>query len=223
VPQPDRFAYLHGFASGPWSAKGRLLVDAFAARGTRLHLPDLNLPSFASLSHDAMLAGVDELDASLGAGRRLADGAWGLIGSSMGGWLAARWAELHPERVARLVLLAPGLDLPQRWREVISPAELAAWERRGWIEGPRPGRESIRLHWGFMEEARRQPPLPEPRCPTLILHGSRDTVVPLAVSESFARSRPHVTLEALDDNHDLLVTFPRILARITDWFGLGND
>jgi pimeloyl-ACP methyl ester carboxylesterase len=31
-----------------------------------------------------------------------------LIGSSMGGYIAARYAELHPEQVAKLVLLCPG-------------------------------------------------------------------------------------------------------------------
>ena len=128
-----RFAYLHGFASGPRSHKGMALAAAFARRGALLRQPDLNVPSFAHLTYSGMLAGVDRLDATTAAAG--GDGetplGWGLVGSSMGGWVAARWAELHPEKVSRLLLLAPGLDLPNRWRGLLSAAELQDWERSG--------------------------------------------------------------------------------------------
>ena len=210
-------AYLHGFASGPASRKGRALAAAFARVGRRLQLPDLNVPSFAELSYAGMLAGVDALDAAAGRPPR-----WSFIGSSMGGWVAARWAELHPDRVGRLLLLAPGLDLPNRWRQLISAEELAQWSLRGWIEANDGGGVPRRLHWGFMEDARRQPPLPAPTCPVLVLHGRRDDVVPLAVSEAWAAGRPNVTLEVLDDDHDLLVSLPRIEERALSWLGAAD-
>jgi len=93
----DRFAYLHGFASGAGSRKGSRLAAAFRARGAVFHQPDLNLPSFAELTYSGMLRAVDELDRR--AGDAAQGGRWGFVGSSMGGWVAARWAELHPERV----------------------------------------------------------------------------------------------------------------------------
>lgn len=44
---------------------------------------------------------------------------WRLFGSSMGGYLATRWAHLHPHKVDRLVLLAPGFELRTRWQHLL--------------------------------------------------------------------------------------------------------
>ena len=211
----DRYAYLHGFSSGPGTRKGRKLTRIFSRRGRTLLLPDLNRPSFGELTYGGMLDAVDHLDAGLhGSGR------WCFVGSSMGGWVAARWAELHPDRVRRLVLLAPGFDLPNRWRQLVSAEELQRWEQRGWIEAEDGAGTPTRLHWELMEGARRQPPLPEPRCPTLILHGARDEVVPVEVSRSFARERSRTELEVLEDDHALLDSLPRIAERTLAWFGI---
>ena len=57
-----RYAYLHGFASNARSKKGLALQERFARTGVELWLPDLNRPSFAQLSHRAMLAHLDALD-----------------------------------------------------------------------------------------------------------------------------------------------------------------
>ena len=214
---PARFAYLHGFASGPASKKGNAFAAAFRARGAEFHLPDLNVPSFERLTHAGMLAGVDALDAAHGGDGR----PWGFVGSSLGGWVAARWAELHPQRVTRLLLLAPGFDLPSRWGSLVTAEQLRAWERDGAIDARDGSGAAARLHWGFMVDARAQPPWPEAPCPTLVVHGRHDAVVPFAVSEAYARGRPQVTLAAVDDDHDLLRDLPGLLARALAWFGLG--
>jgi hypothetical protein len=198
---PRNFAYLHGFASGPQSRKGTALAAAFARAGAHLRQPDLNLPDFARLTYGGMLAAVDALDAAAGGSP------WSFVGSSMGGWVAARWAELHPERVERLLLLAPAFDMPRRWRD---KPELLEWERRGFHEVADGDGVPTRVHWGLMEDALRQPPIPRPRCPVLIVHGRRDETVPVEISEAYAREGPNVELELVDDTHDLLVAFPRI-------------
>ena len=209
------YAYIHGFASGPKTTKGNELAKTFRRRGATLHIPDLNVPSFAEITYRGMLEGVDRLDREAGDEVR-----WCFIGSSMGGWVAARWAELHPERVDRLLLLAPGFDLPNRWRDLISPEDLDRWESRGWIEAEDGAGVTVHLRWDLMEDARRQPPWPEPECPTLVLHGRRDDVVPVEVSERFAATRPWVELEVLDDDHSLIDSLPRIATRAVEWFGL---
>ena len=115
MAHPYRYAYLHGFASSPLSNKGVALERLFSERGLPFERPDLNRPSFSKLSHGAMLAAVDEMD-----GRARAEGqTWRFVGSSLGGWLAARWAELHPERVDRLLLLCPGFHLAERWPHLV--------------------------------------------------------------------------------------------------------
>ena len=50
-----------------------------------------------------------------------------LIGSSMGGYLAARYAELFPEEVDRMILLCPGFNLHERWPHLFGNEELEKW------------------------------------------------------------------------------------------------
>lgn len=52
--------------------------------------------------------------------------------NSLGGFLAARYAELHPDRVERLVLLCPGFDRCSRWEKLFGAEALREWERVGW-------------------------------------------------------------------------------------------
>jgi len=52
--------------------------------------------------------------------------------TSLGGFLAARYAELHPGRVEKLVLLCPGFDRCSRWEALFGPAVMREWEAAGW-------------------------------------------------------------------------------------------
>jgi ribosomal protein S18 acetylase RimI-like enzyme len=140
----------------------------------------------------------------------------------MGGWVAARWAELHPDRVHRLVLLCPGFDLPARWRELYGEEEIGAWRERGWVELPDLDGTPTRVGWALMADALAHPPYPEVPCPTLVLHGRRDEVVPLTTSETYAAGRPQVTLEVLDDDHGLVASLPVLERRVLEWFGLAE-
>lgn len=206
-----RFAYLHGFASGPLSRKGQYLARAFEARGVKLELPDLNRPSFAQLSPSAALAAVGELSGA---------DTWSFIGSSLGGWLAARFAELHPERIERLVLLCPGFDLASRWPLLFGAERMAEWERRGSMEVADGAGQLVPLHWGFYAESRRLPPWPEVPRETLIVHGTRDEVVPIEGSRRYASERAHVTLVEVDDDHSLMESVDRIADAAAKHFGL---
>lgn len=209
APHPFAYAYLHGFASSPLAAKGAVFARALAAHGIALSLPDLNAPSFAALDHDAILARLDQLDAvAIARGER-----WRMIGSSFGGWIAARWASLHPERVERLVLLCPGFELATRWPELLGDEAFARWRERGvhpfvWQDG-----RAIDVHWRFYEQSLAVPAAPRVQCPTLILHGVRDAVVPIETSRRYVAGNPHARLLELDDEHALFSTIDEVLAR----------
>ena len=103
-----RWLYLHGFASGPGSYKGRALHAHYAAQGIDLQLLDLRRPSLEHLRLSAMM---DELRAALGGPRDRAV----VFGSSLGALTASRVAEEDP-RICALVLLAPAFRLFERWR-----------------------------------------------------------------------------------------------------------
>jgi pimeloyl-ACP methyl ester carboxylesterase len=212
-----RYAYLHGFASSPLSKKGQALRRAFADRGIPLELPDLNQPSFASLSHDACLGALDAMDcAAKRAGERFC-----FVGSSFGGWLAARWAELHPERVERLVLLCPGFELEKRWPVLLGDSKMAEWGRNGALPFADATGALVLVHYGFFVESLRQAGRPVVPCDTLILHGVRDEVVPIESSRRYVAEHRHVTLVELDDDHELMASLDRVVVESLRFFGVG--
>lgn len=210
---PCNVAYLHGFASGPLSKKGVLLAERLRSRGVELRLPDLNRPSFSRLTVTGALEAVDELVGSAEASGGV-EGRWRFVGSSFGGYVAARWAELHPERVARLLLLCPGFDLLTRWPEILGREVFERWERDGVIPLADGAGRMTPVHWGFIEDARRHPPFPDVPCPTRLVHGTRDEVVPVETSRRYAAGRPHVTLREVDDDHGLLASVDAVGAEV---------
>lgn len=214
--QSPRYVHLHGFASSPSSRKARALAETFRALGLELEVPDLNRPSFAELSHDAMLAAVDQLWAER------PEAPLHLVGSSLGGWLAARYAELHPERVSRLVLLCPGFHLAERWPRLVGEEWFAVWEHNGALPLPDATGEKVPVHWGFIVEARRQPAEPVVPCPTVIVHGRRDETVPIRSSRDYAARHDHVELVEVDDTHDLAASLERVRAEVLRHFDVGR-
>jgi len=208
-----RYLYLHGFASGPQSAKGVAFEKHYADRGIAIERLDLRVPSFEHLRLSAM---IDKVRAELGPGDEQAV----LIGSSLGGLTAARVADRNP-RIRRLVLLAPAFQLVARWREQLGPA-WDEWQRSGWrqVTDYTTG-QPARIDFGFVEDvARLDRGWPDIRCETLVLHGRRDETVPIERSRELAKANPLVRLVELDDGHELVASVPAILAE-TDAFLAG--
>ena len=165
MSQTFRYAYLHGFASGSRSYKGVKLAETFAKYGAELELPDLNNPSFSKLTYSGALEVMDRLHA------RSPDKRWRLIGSSMGGCIATRWAQLNPNAVDRLLLLCPGFELPERWRKIIGEEAFQRWQETGeHLFDFREGKKGV--WWEFIEDARTHPAIPSAACQTVIIHAS---------------------------------------------------
>lgn len=209
-----RFAYLHGFGSSPNTHKGVILAQEMAARGATLERPDLNAPSFAKLSPAAALSGIDAM-----AGKT---DRWCFVGSSMGGYLAARWAEMNPSRVEKLVLLCPGFELSTRWPAIVGPAMMAKWKTDGALPFLDHGTGKMTpVHYGFYEEGCRLPARPVVPCETIIFHGRRDPTVPIEVSRSYAQEHAdRVRLVELDDVHELVASLPVVIPETLRFFGL---
>ena len=197
-----RYLYLHGFASGPQSRKARAFREAFAAEGIALEVPDLAAGDFEYLTIGGQLRVVTE--ALNGEAARL-------IGSSMGGYLAALYAASHPE-IDRLILLAPAFGFVERWRELTGPEKLAEWRDSGWLGVFHYGENTERLvHYGLFEEAQRHAPNPGFHQPALIFHGVNDETVPVALSRAFAAAHANAQLIELDSDHELTAPLPRIV------------
>lgn len=212
-----RLAYLHGFASGPGSTKAQHFKARFAELGTTLEVPDL-APDFTHMTIGSMLAIIDTI---------LAGGPAVLLGSSLGGYLAALAAVRHPDRVPGLVLMAPAFGFVARWEQSVGERRMAAWRRRGTLPVYHYGRRREEpLSIALVDEARGFEDEPDPSCPALVLHGRRDDSVPLETGEAFVARRPdrrrlvvydagHELTEVLDQLWDESLRFLRTLGVVT--------
>jgi len=191
----SRFIYLHGFASGPSSQKARFFGERFAELGIGLDVPDLAEGRFEQLTITGQLAVLE---------RTARGDAVSLIGSSMGGYLAALYAARHPE-VEKLVLLAPAFSFLTRWPEELGESKIDEWKRSGVLRvfHYSQGRE-LALGYQLIEDARQYEDYPEFPQPVLIFHGKHDTTVPPSHSVTFSEKHPKATLRLMESDHQLL-------------------
>ncbi|MEZ4403765.1 MAG: YqiA/YcfP family alpha/beta fold hydrolase [Kofleriaceae bacterium] len=203
-----RCLYLHGFASGPSSAKGVAFQRALADDGIAVERLDLRVPSLAHLRLSAI---IDHVVATIGASERVV-----LIGSSLGGLAAARVAERVPA-VRALVLLAPAFRIGERWPRRLGADAVAAWRRDGWLAiEDHTTHQPARVDVGFLDDAvvidAAGDGWPRVTVPTWIAHGTRDDVVEIELARGFCARTPTAGLTELDDGHDLVASLPIILA-----------
>lgn len=116
-------------------------------------------------------------------------GAADVVGSSLGGLVAAHVAARRPELVRRLALLAPAFGLLPRLAERLDPMG-RMWTNQG---------QGFRVEPHVLADAREidEHGLPvRLRVPTLVVHGTGDDVVPHRASERFfaALATPHKRL-----------------------------
>jgi uncharacterized protein len=194
LPDRLRILYLHGFASSPASRKARFFTEKLRERDVQVDVPDLAAGDFPHLTISRQLNVLE---------RGLASQAEVLIGSSLGGYLAALYASRHPG-IERLVLLAPAFDFYGLWRQELGPERMASWEQKGWMPvfHYAEGRE-VPLSFEFMEDACRFDPFPAFAQPALVFHGNQDPVVPIESSVRFTEAHPNARLIRLDSGHEL--------------------
>ncbi len=216
---PGPILYLHGFASGPGSTKGRALASRFGEVGVTVHLADLT-PGEDGFERSTPLTMLAEVERLVALHRPRV-----LMGSSLGGYLAALAASRQGGpgagggTVERLVLLAPAFRLFERWRGRLGEEEERRWREEGLLVRHFASGRDRRLAWAFMEEAAALPALPEVRLPTLCMAGRRDTLVPLEDVERFVASTPTARLVVLDDGHELVASVGRIFEEARVFLG----
>ncbi|WP_445253242.1 YqiA/YcfP family alpha/beta fold hydrolase [Nostoc sp. 106C] len=191
------FIYLHGFASSPNSAKARDISDRFAQIQTKLKIPDLNAGDFSQLTITRQVTQVvaefphDSVPVTL-------------IGSSLGGLTAAHLGQKYPQ-VQRLVLLAPAFGFLSHWLPKLGEEQVRRWQHEKYLKVYHYGEgRELSLSYDFVTDAGQyQEDLLQRPIPTLILHGTKDEVIPITASRDFARLRPWVDLVELDSDHSL--------------------
>ena len=189
-----KFIYLHGFASSPLSRKAQFFAGKLRDLGFEVEVPHLESEGFRNLTVSGQLKVIEGV--AQGEGIRL-------IGSSMGGYLAALYASRHPE-VQKLLLLAPAFGFAERWKLRLGEAKMAEWKRDGYLEmmhyatgKPEP------VGYGLIEDGLRFDAEPAFTQPAMIFHGTEDDVVPVSLSRDFIAKQPNASLREMKSGHEL--------------------
>lgn len=190
-----RVLYLHGFASGPLSNKARFFRESLEQAGATVAVPDLAAGDFEHLTITGQLGVIDGIVGGQPAA---------LVGSSMGGYLAALYAARHIE-ITRLALLAPAFGFARLWPEWLGAEAVETWRRTGSMEVFHyADNQQRRLHYALLEDGARYEDYPDFEQPALIFHGIHDDVVPVDYSREFAATHANARLEVVDSGHELL-------------------
>jgi len=202
--------YLHGFASGPSSRKGAFFARQFAQIGANVHQPDLNEGDFSGMTLTRMVSTAARLTHELRPDL--------VVGSSLGGYVAALCASIEPKLVPALVLMAPAFGFASRWSDWLGADALERWRAQGVMDVYHYGDGGMaQVGYQLYEDALWFADAPDVRQPTLIFHGKRDDVVPPELSVRFAWGRPNVQVELLDSDHGLTDVLDIIWARTVAW------
>ena len=205
------FIYLHGFASGPGSNKAKAFKKRFDELGISIHVPDLQQGDFENLT----LTGQIEL--VQGIIDRKKDKKFGLIGSSMGGYLASLIAQTR-ESVQALFLMAPGFNFLNRWRKKLDISKTT--DELIPVFHYRYNKE-VRLNTYLFRDAETWESLPlDRKIPTFIVHGLHDETIDIEESRNFVRKKSFCSLKELDSDHGLLSCIDSI---IKDSLGFFNQ
>jgi hypothetical protein len=194
-----RHVYLHGFASSPLSRKAMYLADVLKRVGVEMFIPDLNVPNF---EHVTLTAMVEEAEHHL-------DEPVVLWGSSLGAWVAATVAARNPDRVFKLMLLAPAFEFPRNFPPRVAEL-IPAWKR---------GETVPIFHHRFQKEVPLGPDLwrdcarwagsPSVTTPAYVLAARYDGVVPLPPIEAWAQAN-RAQLEYIDATHEMVEDLPGV-------------
>jgi pimeloyl-ACP methyl ester carboxylesterase len=192
---------LHGFSGSlfafePWSN----------ALSNRFHVISMDLPgsgltgavASGDYSQAAMTAFVKDVADTLGLKR------FALAGNSMGGGVAARFAEVHPERVTALILIdapGPGLGLAshEHMRYYFSHIPLLSdialiLKPPGRLNRMTGTRGAMLAHFRLREDGFVWQHVRAIHAPTLVMWGANDHTIPVAVAHAWVGAIPQAKL-----------------------------
>lgn len=190
-----KILYLHGFASAPSSRKAQFLAGMLRHEGYQVEIPELEQGDFFHLTLSSQLRVIEQA----AAGEPVY-----LIGSSLGGYLAALYASRQVEQVQRAVMLAPAFWFVQGWPQQMGAEAWRSWQTEGQREFFHYAHNEPRLlSYDLIRDAEQYPPDPPMSQPGLIIHGVQDPVVPVEASRQFVKTKPNVRLIEVESGHEL--------------------
>ncbi|QPJ63170.1 MAG: hypothetical protein G3M70_15325 [Candidatus Nitronauta litoralis] len=191
--------YLHGFSSGPQSNKAVLFRKEFSRHGINLIIPDLEGGSFRNLTISSQMNIIRNVIYQNPSSK------YGVIGSSMGGYLALLTAETQP-LVTTLFLMCPGINFVKRWQRRLGfeyphrvriPSLIQVFNFRY--------NKVMDLSSEIFCDAKRWEQINLGRqISSRLVHGMLDDVVPIEESRNYVQKNFRAELVELKSDHGLL-------------------
>jgi len=205
-PARNTVLFLHGFASSGRGAKAEFFRQKLSSASPKIRYHAFEFhPTAADFEYVTVTGMINRLRQFV-LDRELER--FSLIGSSMGGLVSVHYAHRFGG-VDRLLLLAPAL-IYRPWS--LDETSLEEWRETGAIEIDHFGfSRPLPLRYDLAYDGALYSQPPPPACPTTIIHGSEDEVVPVSISRSYATAYPgQVSLVELVAGHDLNEHLERI-------------
>lgn len=208
---------LHGFTGSPWEV--RPLGEALAARGFHVRAPRLpghgtTPEDFANTHWREWERAADDALAAMPAGQVM------VAGLSMGALLSVWLAGRHPERVAKLALMAPVWRLKSRQAQLLQATSFLPWGRFvGWVnkgpsdladpealaDAPRLSRYPVeRVLDLFTVQRHAREVVSKVKAPALLIHAEQDHVIDFRGVLELKASLPKSELVVLREGYHLL-------------------
>ncbi|TVQ48129.1 MAG: alpha/beta fold hydrolase [Gloeocapsa sp. DLM2.Bin57] len=202
------YIYLHGFASSPKSSKAKYFQQRFDSLGIPLIILDLNQGDFSNLTLTRQLQQVETILTET-------QESVTLIGSSFGGLTATWLAQSHPQ-IEKLILLAPAFNFLSQLQSLLGETEISKWQQQGYYQFYHHGEKlALPLSYEFMLDLQNYQEVELNReIPTLIIHGIKDTVIPVESSRVYRDTHQQVKLVELDSDHSLMDVLEEIWSLI---------
>lgn len=202
-PAPARVLFVHG-SPGTWDGWKGYLEDPRLRAAARLLAPDRL--GFGGSERGKAVPSLAEQAAALAAVLESEPGPPAVVvGHSLGGPIAARLAMDRPELVAGLLLVAPSIDPAEerhRWYNVAGATQVVQWFL------PIDWTISNRELWPLRQELEAMLPFwSSIRCPTVVVQGLADDLVPPGNADFAERRLPPGTVRVdryPGENHFIL-------------------
>ena len=207
------FIYLHGFASGPNSNKASAFKKRFEELKIPIQIPDLQENDFKNLTLSRQIKLIQSILDNNNKEK------YGIIGSSMGGYLACLAAQAR-NSVKAMYLMAPGFNFLNRWKNKLklsnNTESLISVYHYGY-------NKEVLLNTNLFRDAETWQTLPLNKViPTKIVHGLHDDTVDIQESRNFVASHPWCHLTEVDSDHGLLSTIDWIIEDSLNFFKKQN-
>jgi alpha-beta hydrolase superfamily lysophospholipase len=185
-------------------------------RGIPYDCPDLNEPSFETLTVSRML---DQTRAAI----ESATAPVALVGSSLGGFVAVHAAARdRTGKIDRLVLLAPALDFGGNRLRQLGEHGIDEWRRSGSLRVYHYAHDAYRdVGFALYEDAAAYDAFAVALTqPVLAIQGKNDASVDPRMVERWSADRPNVDLRLVEDDHHLANSVDQIWNESAAFFGL---